>query len=106
MSEFEAVIGYTEDEEIATWGAGDTADEALRDAVERFIVDQSEHIEPGDYEATVYDGPLTRYPDDGGDAEVFAWMDRGTASVDVSVSASGFAWQASPIVWDGVAVIP
>lgn len=105
MSKFEAVIGYTEDEEIATWGVGDTADEALRDAVERFIIDQSEYIEPGDYEATVYDEPLTRTRDDGDD-EVYAWLDRGTVAVTVVAIADGFAWTAGPIVWDGVAVTP
>lgn len=105
MSKFEAVTGYTEDEEIATWGAGDTAAEALRDAVEWFIIDQSEYIEPGDYNATVYDEPLTRTRDDGDD-EVYAWLDRGTVAVRIAALSGGFSWTASPIVWDGVAVLP
>ena len=105
MSTYQAVIGYTEDAEIAMWGAGITADEALREAVEVFIIYQSDYIEPGDYEATVYDEPLTRTRDDGGE-EVYAWLDRGTVTVSVSTLADGFAWTASPIVWDGVAVTP
>ena len=34
---YEAVIGYTEDAEVATWGGGETAALALRDAVESFL---------------------------------------------------------------------
>ena len=105
MKTYQAVIGYTEDPEIAMWGAGITSDEALIEAVERFIVDQSDYIEPGDYEATVYDEPLTRMRDDDGE-EVYAWLDRGTVTVSVSTLADGFTWTASPIVWDGVAVTP
>ena len=105
MSTYQAVIGYTEDAEIAMWGAGITADEALTEAVEAFIIDQHDYIEPGDYEATVYDEPLTRMRDDDGE-EVYAWLSRGTVAVTVVAIADGFAWTAGPIVWDGVAVTP
>ena len=102
---YEAVIGYTEDEEIATWGAGDSAEAAIWDAVERFIVDADDYIEPGDYEATVYDEPLTRDRGDG-DAEVYAWSDRGTVTVTLTLSGEGAEWTVGEVDWDGVGVTP
>lgn len=91
---YEAVIGYTEDAEVATWGGGETAALALRDAVESFL---DGIFEPGDYEATVYCEPLTRDRPDG-DGEVYAWQDRAIATVYIDHRGR---WQSGPLMWDG-----
>lgn len=95
---YEVVVGYDLDGECATWGAGATSSAALLDACQRFMVEQANYIEPGDYEATVYDTPLERKRTDG-DAEVCAWLDRGTATM--TVGADG-RYVVGPITWDAV----
>ena len=103
---YEAVIGYTLDDECVAWGSGDTAEAAIRDAVEWFIVNVSDCIEPDDYEATVYEEPLTRERHDGDD-EIYEWLSRGTVTVTIAAKVGdGFAWSAGPVAWDGVTVIP
>lgn len=78
---FQAVVGYTMDAECATWGAGATAHAALLDACQQFYAELADEIEPGDYEATVYDTPVEREQD--GDIRVVAWLDRGLATLTV-----------------------
>ena len=94
---YEAVIGYTLDDECVAWGSGDTAEAAIRDAVEWFIANVSDCIEPDDYEATVYCEPLTRDRPDG-DGEVYAWQDRAIATVYIDHRGR---WQSGPLMWDG-----
>ena len=93
---YEAVIGYTEDAEVATWGGGETAALALRDAVESFL---DGIFEPGDYEATVYDEPMTRDRPDG-DSEVYEWRGRGRVTVTITSLDYGVAWTAGAVSWD------
>ena len=107
---FEAVIGYTEDEEIATWGTGDTAEAAILDAVEQFVVDCHDYIEHGGYEVTVYDEPLTRERPDG-DGEVYGWLRRGKATVTLCTLIAGFPsmgwqWVSGDVVWDDAEATP
>lgn len=95
VDHFEAVVGYDLDEEYATWGAGATANAALLDACQRFMAEQTDYIESGDYEVTVYDTPLERKRPDG-DSEIFAWAGRGAATVTVGVDGR---YTVGPIVW-------
>jgi len=94
---FQAVVGYTLDDECATWGTGATADAALMDACQQFCADLADEIEPGDYEAIVYDTPVERELADGGTG-IVDWLDRGLAML--TVGADG-RYTAGSINWDG-----
>jgi hypothetical protein len=91
---YEAVIGYDLDEDAVTWGYGDSCIGAIADACERFVTEQHDYIEPGEYEATCYLDPLER--DESGYDVIYDWSRRWRCAVTITTMDGEIRWTIGP----------